>query len=309
MITVNKLTKRFGSFTALDELSLTIESGCVYGLVGSNGAGKSTLLRLISGIYNTDGGSVEINGQKIYDNPEAKKMLAFVPDELFFLPQATMNRMAELYASSYDKFDRKRYGELVSAFGLNPKAKINTFSKGMKRQAATILALSCKTEYVFLDETFDGLDPVMRNLVKKVIYSDVADRGMTAVITSHSLRELEDTCDKLALLHKGGIVFESDIENIQTMLFKVQVAFADSYDESRFDGIEILNFIKKGSVTNMIVRGDRTEVEDQIAVMNPILCEILPLSLEEVFIYELEARGYAFDDIFLKENVEEEGQK
>lgn len=306
MITVDKLTKKFGGFTALDHLSLTVEKGCVYGLVGSNGAGKSTLLRLVAGIYNADGGKIEVDGLPIFDNPEAKKKLAFVPDELFFLPQATMDRMADLYESSYERFDRSRYRELVSAFGLNPRAKINTFSKGMKRQAASILALSCRAEYLFLDETFDGLDPVMRNLLKKVIYSDVADSGVTAVITSHSLRELEDTCDKLALLHKGGVVFESDIENIQTMLFKLQVAFADEYDESRFDGIEIVDFNKKGSVSNMIVRGDRTEVENAILDMEPILCETLPMSLEEVFVFELEARGYAFDDIFLMAGDEDD---
>lgn len=299
MITVTNIVKKFGSFTALKQLTMKIDKGCVYGLVGSNGAGKSTLLRLITGVYKADEGEIKVDGLDVYDNPEAKAKMCFVPDELFFLPQSNMVRMAKLYASSYDSFDWDRFYELAGVFGLNTKANIGTFSKGMRRQAATILALSCRAEYMFLDETFDGLDPVMRNLVKRVIYNDVAERGVTAIITSHSLRELEDTCDRLALLHSGGIVLESDIENLQTMLLKVQVAFSDAYDISRFDGINVLDFVKKGSVANLIVRGDRDEVSHRIFAMCPLLCEILPLTLEEVFIYELEAKGYAFDEILI----------
>ena len=299
MITVTNLVKKFDSFTALNDLTMKIDKGCVYGLVGSNGAGKSTLLRLITGVYKADKGEIKVDGIDVYDNPEAKAKMVFVPDELFFLPQASMNRMARLYAASYPNFNWNRFYELAGIFGLNTKANIGTFSKGMRRQAATILALSCMAEYMFLDETFDGLDPVMRNLVKKVIYNDVAERGVTAIITSHSLRELEDTCDRLALLHSGGIVLESDIENLQTMLLKVQVAFSEDYDISRFEGINILDFNKKGSVANMIVRGDREEVQHKIFAMCPLLCEILPLTLEEVFIYELEAKGYAFDELLV----------
>lgn len=299
MITVTGLVKKFDSFTALNDLTMKIDKGCVYGLVGSNGAGKSTLLRLITGVYKADKGEIKVDGLDVYDNPEAKAKMVFVPDELFFLPQSSMVRMAKLYAASYDTFDWDRFYELSGIFGLNTRANIGTFSKGMRRQAATILALSCRAEYMFLDETFDGLDPVMRNLVKRVIYNDVAERGVTAIITSHSLRELEDTCDRLALLHSGGIVLESDIENLQTMLLKVQVAFSDDYDISRFDGINILDFVKKGSVANMIVRGDKDEIQRKIFSMMPLLCEILPLTLEEVFIYELEAKGYAFDDILI----------
>lgn len=188
MIQVNGLTKKFGDFTALSALDCTIPAGCIYGLVGSNGAGKSTLLRLICGIYRPDKGNVTLDGRNIYENPELKEKLVFVPDELYFLPQANMLRMAQTYASFYPRFDRSRFGELTDAFKLNPKANLGTFSKGMRRQAATVLALACKTDFLFLDETFDGLDPIMRNLVKKVLYADVAERGATAVITSHSLR-------------------------------------------------------------------------------------------------------------------------
>lgn len=296
MIQVNGLTKKFGDFTALSALDCTIPAGCIYGLVGSNGAGKSTLLRLICGIYRPDKGNVTLDGRNIYENPELKEKLVFVPDELYFLPQANMLRMAQTYASFYPRFDRSRFSELTNAFKLNPKANLGTFSKGMRRQAATVLALACKTDFLFLDETFDGLDPIMRNLVKKVLYADVAERGATAVITSHSLRELEDTCDQLALLHKGGIVFESDVQNLKTTLFKVQIAFDHDYDHTLFSGFDVLNFTKHGSVSNLIVRGDRDKVVQDLRTKSPILMEVLPLSLEEVFLYEMESLGYSFGD-------------
>ena len=193
MIQVNGLTKKFGDFTALSALDCTIPAGCIYGLVGSNGAGKSTLLRLICGIYRPDKGNVTLDGRNIYENPELKEKLVFVPDELYFLPQANMLRMAQTYASFYPRFDRSRFGELTDAFKLNPKANLGTFSKGMRRQAATVLALACKTDFLFLDETFDGLDPIMRNLVKKVLYADVAERGVTAV--GHETLDTDGSAD------------------------------------------------------------------------------------------------------------------
>lgn len=299
MIKALNITKKFGNFTAVSNMTCTIPDGCIYGLVGSNGAGKSTFLRLITGVYRPEDGNVLINDVNVWDNPEVKQNFVYVADDLFFLPNSTMKRMASLYSSSYPTFDYKRFNELCDMFNLCPNANINTFSKGMKRQATTILALSCKTQYIFFDETFDGLDPVIRNLVKKVIYADVCDRNTTIVITSHSLRELEDTCDQLALLHKGGIVFESDIENLKTSLFKIQVAFSFDYSRSIFDDIDTIDITKKGSVSSIIVRGDKEVVTKQIQDKSPVLFEILPLSLEEVFIYEMEALGYAFKDILI----------
>ena len=296
MITAEQVVKRFDNFTALDHVSCTIPDGCIYGMVGSNGAGKSTFLRLITGVYKADAGQVLFDGAPVYENPAVKSQMVYVPDELFVLSGSSMDRMAKLYESVYPGFDRLRYTELSQRFGLDVKKNIGTFSKGMKRQAATILALATKSKYIFFDETFDGLDPIMRNLVKNIICEDVIDRSATAIITSHSLRELEDTCDQLALLHKGGLVFESDIENLKTALFKVQIAFSNEFDKGVFDGCEVLKFTKHGSVANAIIRGDREACVQRLSWLHPVLLEVLPLSLEEVFTYEMEALGYVFDE-------------
>lgn len=295
MIKTEHLTKKFGDLTALNDISCTINDGCIFGLVGSNGAGKSTLLRLMAGVYKPEQGNVTVDGANVYENPKVKGRITFVTDELFFLPGASMNRMADLYAAVYKRFDRKRYRELTNMFGLDPKKPINTFSKGMKRQAATILSLSVRSDYILFDETFDGLDPVMRNFVKKIVCEDILDRNATAVITSHSLRELEDTCDQLALLHQGGLVLQSDIQNLKTTLFKVQVAFGEDYDKTKFEGMEILQFQKHGMVANMIIRGDQEKTVALLKAMNPAVLDVLPLSLEEVFTYEMEALGYKFN--------------
>lgn len=296
MIQAEKVTKKFGDFAALKELSCKIPKGCIYGLIGSNGAGKSTFLRLITGVYQADGGQITLEGSPIYENPEMKARISFVPDELYFIGGASMNRMAKTYDSLFPNFDHKRYRELTEVFKLNPRVSTNSFSKGMKRQAAIILALSCKPDYIFFDETYDGLDPIMRNLVKNLISSDVLERGATAIITSHSLRELEDTCDQLALLHKGGIVFESDVQNLKTSLFKVQVAFSYPFAETLFSQLHITGYSKRGSVASFIVRGGRQEAEEILRAKDPILLDILPLSLEEVFVHEMGALGYHFDD-------------
>lgn len=295
MITAMDLTKTFGKFDALKNMTCTIPSGCVYGLVGANGAGKSTFLRLISGVYKPDAGKLMIDGVDVYDTPTVKGRVAFVADDVFFLPQSNLKRMADLYAAAYPAFDMDKCFRLIELFKLPKDKNINTFSKGMRRQAAIILALSTNPDYLLMDETFDGLDPIIRNVVKNLIYEDVVERSMTAVLTSHSLRELEDTCDQLALLYKGGIVFESDVDNLKTALFKVQVAFSEPFDRTLFEGVDIVNYSQHGSVANIIVRGDRDKTSDYIMKKDPILFEILPLSLEEVFVYEMEALGYCFD--------------
>ena len=234
MIEVKGVTKSFDDFTALDNVTCNIAEGCIYGMVGSNGAGKSTLLRVLSGIYKADKGEAIIDGINVYENTYMKNKLVFVADELFFLAGANMKSMAKFYSSIYDNFDMDRFTELTKTFGLDPSKSISNFSKGMKRQAAIILALSTRAKYMFFDETFDGLDPVMRNLVKKLICGDVAENNATVIVTSHSLRELEDLCDHLSLLHKGGLVLDSDVFELKTSQFKVQVAFKDDFDESKF---------------------------------------------------------------------------
>ncbi len=302
MISAKNVTMLFEKATALDNLSCNISKGCIYGLVGSNGAGKSTFLRLISGIYRPTSGEITIEGEKVYDNPSVKNRIAFVPDDLFFLPGADMADMESWYSDVYKSFDKDRFHKLISTFNLPYKKSISKFSKGMKRLGATILAVSTMPDYLFFDETFDGLDPIMRTQVKQVIYTDVAERNTTVIITSHSLRELEDTCDRLALLHKGGIVFESDIQNLKTSLFKVQIGFREEFTKDKFkdvEGMEILSYKSQGSVSSFIVKGDRDEVYEKLSDMNPLFLDVLPLNLEEVFVYEMETLGYSFKDLMI----------
>jgi len=277
-------------------MNCEIKDGSVYGLIGSNGAGKSTFLRLLTGIYKPDEGEIFLDGEPVYENPSAKAKIAFVPDELYFLSGATLNRMAKMYQSIFPNFSMEHYRELIDLFKLAPNKPVNTFSKGMRRQGAIILALACRPKYIFFDETFDGLDPVMRNVVKKLITEDVLSRGTTAIITSHSLRELEDTCDQLSLLHKGGIVLESDVQNLKTSLFKIQVGFSRPFTKELFTGLELLSYTQHGSVADFIVRGDREETVNRLQAEEPILLDVLPLTLEEVFVYEMEALGYYFDE-------------
>ena len=305
MIRVEGVSKQFEDFSALDSVSCNIQDGCIYGMVGSNGAGKSTFLRVLSGVYKADKGVAYIDDESVYENPKAKGKVVFVADELFFLPGATMNRMAKFYSAIFDRFDMERFKKLTEVFELNPRKNIANFSKGMKRQVAIILALCTRAKYMFFDETFDGLDPVMRGLVKKLICNDVAEFNSTVIVTSHSLRELEDLCDHLALLHKGGMVLDSDVLDLKTSQFKVQIAFKDNFDKSRFEDFTIVKYHQEGSVANMIMSGDREECAAKLKAMNPVVVDVLPLTLEEVFTYEMEALGYNFDEILEGENNEQ----
>ena len=295
MIEAKNVSKSFDGFCALNDISCVIPDGCIYGLVGTNGAGKSTLLRIMTGVYRQDAGGLTYDGMPVYENPIIKKDIVYVPDELYFLPGANLNRMAKLYAAVYPGFDMKKFTGLAENLRLDRKKNIATFSKGMKRQAAIMLALSCCPKYMFFDETFDGLDPEMRNLVKKLICNDVAELNSTVIVTSHSLRELEDICDHLALLHKGGMVLDSDVLELKTSQFKVQVAFWENFDKSRFEQFNITRYRQEGSVANMIINGDREETVALFKAMNPLVLDVLPLTLEEVFTYEMESLGYEFE--------------
>lgn len=305
MIKVNAVVKKFGDFKALDNISFEIQDGSIYGLVGINGAGKSTLLRVITGIYRPEEGEVTFDGIPVYDNPEAKRRFAFVPDELYLPNGVSMYKLAKKYENLYGgKFNYEKFYRLSADFGLDVKKSVNTFSKGMRRQASTILALSLETDYIFFDETFDGLDPFKRAYVKKLIAEEVKVRSLTAIITSHSLKELEDICDRLAVLDRGGLVFESDVATLENGGFKIQVAFADEYGIERFEGLDVVEFTKHGSVANLIIRGEREEAEEKIRALSPLVFEILPLSLEEVFTYELSQKGAnaSLTEIFKKED-------
>ena len=304
MIVANEVTMSFyvpgkAPYVALDRLTCQIPRGCIYGMIGANGSGKSTFLRLLAGVYRPTSGTITVDDMPVWENPAAKSRIAYIPDDLYFLPQSSMDGMAQMYRAIYPRFDQERYRKLTQTFRLDPKANIHTFSKGMRRQAAAILGLSAMPDYLFFDETFDGLDPVMRGLVKQVIYQDVIERNTTTIITSHSLHELEDTCDQLALLHRGGIVFQSDVQDLKTSLFKVQTAFAEPFTREKFEGLNILSYTQMGSVCSFILRGDKQETEARIRAMSPLLFDVLPLNLEEVFVYEMETLGYSFKDILM----------
>ena len=295
LLEMKHVKKKFDNLEVLKDISIEVKEGEVVAIIGPSGSGKSTFLRVLAGIYKPEKGEAYIDDAPIYENPKIKENVVLVADELFFLPGTNMNKMAKLYASIYEKFDWERFNKLTELFELNPAKPIGNFSKGMKRQAAIILALSTRAKYMFFDETFDGLDPVMRNLVKKLICNDVIEYNATVIVTSHSLRELEDICDHLALLHRGGLVLDSDVLELKTSQFKIQVAFRNEFSRSTFDEFNIIRYRQEGSVANMIINGDRDTTVEKLSKLNPLVLDVLPLTLEEVFTYEMEALGYEFD--------------
>ena len=297
MIQTSELTKKFGDFMALDQFCTEIPDGSIYGLVGSNGSGKSTLLRLISGIYRPDSGEVRVNGEIPFENPKIKDSIFHVSDELYFLPQSTMDNMAGFYAGVYSGFDKHIYKELCEKFPIDPQKRLANFSKGMKRQASLILALSAQPRYLLLDEAFDGLDPVMRGAIRKILADRVSSWNVTAVIASHNLRELEDLCDHMGLLHQGKVLFEREIDEVKLGFCKVQAGFQNGPDEEAFSRLNIMQMDRSGSVVNLIVRGNSGEVLEYIRSLGPMFVETVPLTLEEVFIHEMEAVGYDYNRI------------
>jgi len=297
MIKIENLSKKYDKENVIDNLNCEVTDGCIYGLVGSNGAGKSTLLRLINGIFKADSGSIFIDGEEVFENEKIKQELVFAPDDLFFYPGYTLMDMALYYEAMYKKFDMEYLKKLAGLLKLNLNRKISNFSKGMKRQCALICALSTKCKYMFFDETFDGLDPVIRNTMKKIIAKQMEEDNTTIVMTSHNLRELEDICDNLGLLHKGGILFESDIDSIKTNMYKVQISLKNDFSEESFKDLEVINFKKVGSVATLIIDDKKGTSKKKLEKLNPIILDYLPLTLEEVFIYEMEALGYEFNEI------------
>lgn len=301
MIELKKFTKKFGDVTAVDGVSFQVEPGSIFGLVGSNGAGKSTLLRGICGIYEPDGGQVRLDGEAPYENPAVKGKVFFVSDYPYFMNQFALKDMADFFRRIYPNWSDEEYARLRKIFPLDPKMKIHNMSKGMQRQAALICALATMPEYLLMDEVFDGLDPVMRQLLKRVISERAAERQMTVVIASHNLRELEDFCDHVGLIHKGGVLFEQELDELKLGIHKVQAVYrpaldSEALDELR-DALDIIKLEIQGSMVRFVARGSEEEIDRVMQHRNTIFYETLPLSLEEVFISEMEAAGYDLDRI------------
>ena len=297
MIEVRGITKRFGSFRALDGLSLTVPSGSVYGLVGPNGAGKSTLIRLLTGVFRPDEGTITIDGQPVYENVAVKARLSYIPDDIFYYNSSDLRDMMRLYAGLYPSFDTERYARVREAFGLNDRLPLRRFSKGMQKQAAFLLSVSTRPEVLVLDEPVDGLDPVMRRQVWSLILQDVAEHGTTVLVSSHNLRELEDVCDHVGILHRGRLLLERSLSELQGDLVKAQVVFREGSGVP--DGLEVLQESGSGKIQTLILRGGEEKVRAALNAVEPIFFDLVPLTLEEIFVYELGGADYDVKNILL----------
>ena len=293
MIECRDLTKSFDGTAAVRQVSVTIRENNVFGLVGTNGAGKSTTLRMIAGVLKPESGLALVDNMPVYDNMHAKARLFFIADDPYFFPNATPRDMQRYYASVYREFDRERFYLYLDQFGLDARRKISTFSKGMKKQLAILAGLCAHTKYLLCDETFDGLDPVMRQAVKSIFAREMEERNFTPVIASHNLRELEDICDHVGLLHEGGVLLSRDLEDLKLNLQKVQCVFGSKQEEEKTLGqLNLVKTERRGSLLTLTVRGGREELTAVFAAADTLFYEVLPLSLEEIFISETEVRGY-----------------
>ena len=293
MIEVRGLTKLFGDMKALDDLTMTVPKGAVYGLVGPNGAGKSTVIRHLTGIYRPDGGTATLEGAPIYENPDAKVRIGYIPDDIFYFPSATLEEMRSFYRGIYPNFDDHLFERLFEVFQLPRKSPIRRFSKGMQKQAAFHLSICCRPDVLILDEPVDGLDPVMRRQVWSLILSDVAQRETTVLISSHNLRELEDICDHVGIMDHGRMLLERSLADMQGSTVKLQLVGQPPED------LEVLHESASGRLQTLIVRGSAEEVTAKVAASNPAYFDVLPLSLEEIFIYELGGVNYEVKNIVL----------
>ncbi|MBO4733462.1 MAG: ABC transporter ATP-binding protein [Clostridia bacterium] len=292
MLTALNLSKTFEDTKALDKVCFEIDDGCVYGLVGSNGSGKSTLLRLISGVYKPDEGLVGIDGIASFNNPAVKSQIAFLGDTPYFLPQSNLREMARFYKSTYKNFDTEVYKRLLSIFPLNENARLSTFSKGMRRQAALILMLSTKPRYLLLDEAFDGLDVVMRKTLSNIIIDCTEKYGTTVIIASHNLREIEDMCDHISLLHEGNLIADGGIDEVRGKIHKIQAVFDTVPDDEAFASLNLMKIEHSGSIVSLVAKGEKEEIVKVIESLSPKFYECIDVTLEEAFIYELEVKGY-----------------
>ena len=299
MLEAKNVVKTFDGFRALDSLNMTIPKGAVYGLVGPNGAGKSTIIRHLAGIYRQDSGEVLLDGQPVYENPAVKRRMTVIGDDWYYFPQANIREMARFFAGLYPAFSWERYEKLKQVFPLDEKMMLRRMSKGMQKQAAFWLAVCCMPEYLILDEPVDGLDPVMRRQVWSLLLGDVSERGTTVLVSSHNLRELEDVCDHVGILNRGQVLLERSLSDLQDNTVKLQVAYAGVTEPMLPSELNILHRSHVGRVYTYIVRGSRAEILRRMEITEPILLESIPLTLEEIFIYELGGVDYAAKDILL----------
>ena len=293
MIELKNVTKRFGEISALNRVSLTVNDHQIFGLIGSNGAGKSTMLRMIAGVVKADSGEVLIDGKPVVENPAVKQEICFLPDTGYFFQNATPIVMQRAYQMQFPKFDAERFAKLLAAAGLSPERRIRTFSKGMQKQLSVLLGVSAGTKYLLCDEIFDGLDPAMRQAVKSIFAREMIDRDFIPVIASHNLRELEDICDHVGLIHQGGILLSEDLDDLRYHMQKVQCVIRDPAKEERLlAGLDVMRAEHQGSLLTFIVRGTHQEIMDLVQGADPLFAESIPLTLEEIFIYETEVAGY-----------------
>ena len=292
MLEAKNLTKRFDDIMAVDHISAQIRDGYVFGLIGTNGAGKSTFLRMASGVLKPDEGTIQLDGEDIYENLKMKRRFFYISDDQFFFGNATPQELMAFYRTVYPEFNVQRYYHLLESFDLGKRRKVSTFSKGMKKQLSVILGLCANTEYIFCDETFDGLDPVMRQAVKSLFANDMAERNLTPIIASPNLRELEDICDHVGLLHKGGILLSKDLDDMKLNIHKIQCVLKPGMKAEELEGLDIVKTEYRGSLATITVRGKREEVEAAMRAGEPLFFELIPLSLEEIFISETEVAGY-----------------
>ncbi|RDE31282.1 ABC transporter ATP-binding protein [Parageobacillus thermoglucosidasius] len=299
MIHLTNVTKTFDRFQAVHGVNMTVQKGRIYGLLGSNGAGKTTLLKMMAGIIRPDHGTVLIDGEEVWENPRIKQRILFLPDHVYFFPNTTIEQMAAFYESIYPSFHRERFTKLQELFLLDPRKKIHQFSKGMQRQAAFWLAFSTMPDVLIMDEPLDGLDAVIRQKVKNIIVQEVAEREMTVVISSHNLREMEDLCDCIGVLHSGEMLFEKELDVMKNDIHKIQVAFRNGIPKQFAEQLNIVYKEERGSVLLLIVRGEKQEIISHIQPFQPLIFDILPLTLEEIFIYEMGDAGYAIENIIV----------
>ena len=299
MIEVRNLIKTFDGFRALDGASVTVPEGGVYGLVGPNGAGKSTLIRHLTGIYRPDSGEVLVDGEPIYENPEKKALIAAIPDDWYYFPSATVADMMRFYRGFYPNFDMVRYEKFKEVFSISEKALIRRLSKGMQKQVAFWLTMCCRPRYLILDEPVDGLDPVMRRQVWSLMVADVAENGVTVLVSSHNLRELEDVCDHVGIMNKGKVLLERSLSDLQENIVKLQVVWGPEGAPGLPGQLQVLHTSHVGRVYTYIVRGNMEEIRARMEQEKPLMLEALPLSLEEIFIYELGGEQYAVKEIIL----------